>query len=409
MKVLFERCAGLDVHKDVVVGCVRILEEGGRARYEVRRFSTMTAGLLELGDWLRGWGCTHAAMESTGVYWRPVWHVLEGEFELVLANAAHIRNVPGRKSDVNDATWIADLLAHGLIRASFVPPGAIQEVRDLTRTRRQLVRQVGQHSQRIQKVLEDANVKLGSVISDVLGESGRRILKAIVVGETDPERLASLGSERLHCPREELVEALRGKLTKHHRFLLDQHLSTIEHLEGSVRDFEAQIEAALEPFRADVERLTTIPGISRIAAQVIVAEIGTDMSRFPTAQDLISWAGLCPGLNESAGKRMSTRIRKGAPWLKPVLVQCAWAAARSKNTYLQAQYLRLKSRRGPKKAAVAVAASILTAAYYMLLRAAPYQDLGPAHFTVRDRALVAQRLARRIRDLGYEVEIRKAA
>jgi transposase len=408
MKVLYERCAGLDVHKDVVVGCARVMEGGG-AEYEVRRFSTKTAGLLELADWLRRWGCTHVAMESTGVYWRPVWHVLEEEFELVLANAAHVRNVPGRKSDVNDATWIADLLAHGLIRASFVPPGAIQELRDLTRTRRQLIRQIVQHSQRIQKVLEDANVKLGSVISNVLGESGRRILKAIIAGETDPERLASLGSERLHCSPEELVEALRGRLRKHHRFLLEQHLSTVEHLESSVRAFEAQIEAALEPFRADVERLTTIPGISRTAAQVIVAEIGIDMGRFPTAPHVISWAGLCPGLNESAGKRMSTRIRNGAPWLKPVLVQCAWAAARSKDTYFQAQYLRLKSRRGPKKAAVAVAASILTAAYHMLARGVAYQDPGPAHFAVRDRALLANRLARRIRELGYEIEIKKAA
>jgi transposase len=408
MKVLYERCAGLDVHKDVVVGCSRVME-GGRARYEVRRFATTTRGLLELADWLRGWECTHVAMESTGVYWRPVWHVLEGEFDLVLANAAHIRNVPGRKSDVNDATWIADLLAHGLIRASFVPPGAIQELRDLTRTRRQLVREIGQHNQRIQKTLEDANVKLGSVVSDVLGESGRRILKAIIAGETDAERLAALGSERLHCTREQLADALYGRITNHHRFLLGQHLATIEHLERTVREFEAQIGAALESFRTQIERLMTIPGVSETAARVIVAEIGTDMERFPTAQHLVSWAGLCPGLNESAGKRLSTRLRKGAPWLKPVLVQCAWAAARSKQTYLQAQYLRLKARRGPKKAAVAVAASILTAAYHMLRHGAAYNDVGPGHFAVRDRALVAQRLARRIRDLGYEVEIKKAA
>ena len=409
MKVLFERCAGLDVHKGVVVGCARLMERGVAARYEVQRFATTTRGLLELADWLRGAGCTHVAMESTGVYWRPVWHVLEGEFELVLANAAHIRNVPGRKSDVNDATWIADLLAHGLIRASFVPPGAIQELRDLTRTRRQLVREIGQHNQRIQKTLEDANVKLGSVISDVLGDSGRRILKAIIAGDSDPQRLAALGSERLHCTGEELAEALRGRVTKHHRFLLKQHLGMVEHLERTVREFEAQIEAALEPFRPQVERLMTIPGVSETAARVILAEIGTDMGRFPTAGHLVSWAGLCPGLNESAGKRLSTRLRKGAPWLKPLLVQCAWAAARTKNTYLQGQYLRLKSRRGPKKAAVAVAASILTAAYHMLRNDVVYNDLGPGHFIVRDRALVAQRLARRIRDLGYEVEIKKAA
>ncbi|MBV8134343.1 MAG: IS110 family transposase, partial [Deltaproteobacteria bacterium] len=376
MEVIHERCAGLDVHKETVVGCVRV-SEGGEVRREVRRFATTTAGLLELADWLRQAGCTHVAMEASGVYWKPVWHILEGEFELVLANPAHIRNVPGRKSDVNDATWIADLLAHGLIRASMVPPGPIQELRDLTRTRKQLIREVVQHKQRIEKVLEDANLKLASVVSDVFGQSGRRMLQALIAGQTDAKKLAALGSERLSASRETLAQALHGKVTTHHRFMLKQHLQTIEHLEQTVSEFEAQIEAALEPFRAAVERLMTIPGVSATAAHVIIAEIGVDMSRFATVGHLRSWAGLCPQLNESAGKVKSRRLRYGAPWLKTVLVQCAWAATRSKTNYPHAQFLRLRARRGPKKAILAVAASILTAAYYVLRDQVPYRDPGP--------------------------------
>ena len=408
MEVIHKRCAGLDVHKENVVGCVRV-RELGEVRHEVRRFATTTAGLLELGDWLRQAGCTHVAMEATGVYWKPVWHVLEGEFELILANPLHIRNVPGRKSDVNDATWIADLLAHGLIRPSMVPPGPIQELRDLTRTRKQLMREVVQHRQRIQKVLEDANVKLASVVADVLGTSGRRMLKAIIAGQTDAKKLAALGSERLSASRETLAEALHGKVTAHHRFLLKQHLQMIEQLEKTVSEFEAQIEAALEPFRTAVEHLKTIPGVSATAAPVIIAEIGMDMSRFATAAHLRSWAGLCPQLKESAGKVMSRRVRYGAPWLKTVLVQCAWSAVRSKHNYLHVQFLRLRARRGPKKAILAVAASILTAAYHVLRDQVPYRDLGPLHFARLDQERTAQRLARRIKELGYEVGIRKTA
>jgi transposase len=408
MKVLHRRCAGLDVHKDEVVACVRVVKRS-KATHEVRRFATTTRGLLELAEWVQASECTHVAMEATGVYWKPVWHVLEGHAELVLANAAHIRNVPGRKSDVNDAVWIADLLAHGLIRSSMVPPTQIQEMRDLTRTRKQLTREVVQHTQRIQKVLEDANVKLSSVVSDVLGASGRRILQAIIGGETAPEKLADLGDGRLRCSRTQLIEALRGRVTDHHRFMLRQHLRMIDELERSISEFDRRIEVALAPFRDDIERLTTIPGVSTTAAQVILAEIGADMSRFPTVGHLLSWAGLCPRLDESAGKRRSTRVRKGAPWLKTVLVQCAWAAARSKETYLRAQFLRLKARRGPKKAAVAVAASILVAAYHMLRDKAEYRDLGPDYFVRRDSARVAERLAQRIRELGYEVQMQKAA
>ena len=408
MEVIHERCAGLDVHKETVVGCARVSERGA-VRHEVRRFATTTAGLLELADWLRQVGCTHVAMEATGVYWKPVWHILEGEFELVLANPLHIRNVPGRKSDVNDATWIADLLAHDLIRSSMVAPGPMQELRDLTRTRKQLMREVVQHKQRIQKVLEDANVKLASVVSDMFGGSGRRMLGALIAGQTDARKLAALGSDRLSASRETLAQALHGKVTAHHRFLLKQHLQMIERLEQTVSEFEAQIEAALAPFRAAVERLTTIPGISATAAAVIIAEIGVDMSRFATVGHLRSWAGLCPQLNESAGKIMSRRLRYGAPWLKTVLVQCAWAATRSKNNYLYAQFLRLRARRGPKKAILAVAASILTTAYYVLRDQVPYRDLGPLYFTRLDQDRTAQHLVRRIKELGYDVQIRKAA
>lgn len=408
MKVLHERCVGLDVHKESVVACAR-LQRGAKVQREQRRFETTTKGLLELLAWLAELECTHVAMEATGVYWKPVWHVLEGQVALVLANAAHIRNVPGRKSDTNDAAWIADLLAHGLIRASMIPPTPIQELRDLTRTRRQLVREIGQHTQRVQRVLEDANVKLSSVISDTLGMSGRRIVEALIAGEDDPEKLAALGSERLRCSHEQLCEALRGRVSAHHRFLLRQHLDTIDHLQRVVDQFEAQITRMLEPFRAQLERLMTIPGVRETAAASILAEIGVDMSRFPSAAHLVSWAGLCPRMDESAGKRRSTRLRKGAPWLKPLLVQCAWGAARTQRTYTQAQFLRLRARRGPMKAVVAVAATILTAAYYILRDGASYRELGPDHFVERDRTRVAERLARRIRELGYEVTIKQAA
>jgi len=335
--------------------------------------------------------------------------MLEGRLQQILANAAHIKGVPGRKSDMNDATWIADLLAHGLIRASFVPPQPIQELRDLTRTRKQLTREIVQHTQRIQAVLEEANVKLSSVITDILGASGRRILKAIVVGETDPAKLSELGGPRLAATRAELADALHGRLRSHHRFLIGQHLKTIEQLEETIAAFDARIEAALEPFRDVVERLKQVPGLSETSAQILIAEIGIDMRQFPTAGQLLSWAGLIPRLDESAGKRRSTRVRKGAPWLKPVLIQCAWAATRKNNSYFQAQFLRLKARCGPKKAAVAVAASILTIAYHMLADGTCYQDLGADHFARRDPARAAAKLAARIRNLGFNVEIRPAA
>lgn len=408
MQVKHNRCAGLDVHKKEVVASLRLVARG-KASHEVRRFPTTTPGLIALSEWLEDSRCTHVAMEATGVYWKPVWHMLEGRFELVLANAAHIKGVPGRKSDTNDAMWIADLLAHDLIRPSFVPPQPIQELRDLTRTRKQLTREVVQHTQRIQAVLEEANVKLSSVITDILGLSGRRILKAIVAGETDPGKLSTLGSSRLSATKAELRDSLHGRVREHHRFLIDQHLKTIEQLEATILAFDARIEAALAPFRDAIERLSDVPGLSATSIPVLLAEIGVDMSQFPTAGHLLSWAGLVPRLDESAGKRRSTRVRKGAPWLKTVLIQCAWAAARTKDSYFHAQFLRLKARSGPKKAAVAVAASILTTAYHMLKDGTYYQDIGADHFAKRNPAQLATKLANRIRSLGFQVDIRAAA
>lgn len=408
MEVVHRACAGLDVHQETVVACARVVV-GKDVAQEVKTFSTTTQGLLELCDWLSERGCSHVAMESTGVYWKPVWHVLENSFELVLANAGHIRNVPGRKTDVNDAMWIADLLAHGLIRASFVPPTPVQELRDLTRTRKQLVREVAQHTQRIQKTLEDANVKLTGLISNVLGQSGRAILDALIAGETNPEKLVELTTGRLKASRSELVEALRGRVREHHRFLLKLHLGQIEALQAAVRDVEARIGETLRPFRERADLLITIPGVSDTVAHVIVSEIGIDMSRFPTAGHLISWAGLCPRSDESAGKRRSTRVRKGAPWLKTTLVQAAWGATRKKGSYLRAQFHRIKSRRGTMKAILAVAASILTAAYHMLRDGVPYNDLTDQYFDKRDHAKIAKRLIRRLNDLGLQVEVKAAA
>ena len=408
MKTLHKRCAGVDVHKAEVVACLRLITNR-KVEREVRRFPTTTHGLLELAEWLEKARCTHVAMEATGVYWKPVWHILDGRFALILANAAHVKTVPGRKSDVNDASWLADLLAHGLIRPSFVPPAAIQELRDLTRTRKQLTREVVQHSQRIQAVLEEANVKLCSVITDILGASGRRMLKAMIAGETDAHKLAALGSERLGCVPVALVEALTGRMREHPRFLLAQHLRTIEQLEETIRVFDTRIEAKLVPFRDIVERLKEVPGLGTTAAEVVLAEIGTDMSPFPSAGHLLSWAGFVPRLDESAGKRRSTRIRKGAPWLKPVPVQAAWGAARKKNSYFQAQFLRLKARHGAKKAAIAVAASILTTVYHMLRGGVPYHDLKADYFDKRDHSKIVKRLVRRLTDLGLQVEVKAAA
>jgi len=407
METMLPRCAGLDVHKSSVVACSRITVDG-KVTEEIETFATTTAALLTLLDWLDVRGVTHVAMEATGVYWKPVWHILEGSFELVLANAAHIKNVPGRKTDVKDSAWVAKLLAHGLIRSSFVPPTPIQETRDLTRTRKQLVRECGQHVQRIQKLLEDANIKATEVISDLRGTTGRAVLAALIAGETNPEHLADLCG-RLRARRSEIVESLRGRVTNHHRFLLKLHVTQIDALEDAVASIQLRLGELIGPFREAVHLLKTIPGVSDVAANAIVSEIGLDMTRFPSAGHLIAWAGMCPRSDESAGKQRSTRLREGSPWLKTVLVQCAWAATRKKGSYFQAQFHRIRARRGAKKAVVAVAASMLTAAYHMLLRSKPFEDLGADYFDRRDKNKQVGRLVRRLEALGLKVTIETAA
>ncbi|MEI7611167.1 MAG: IS110 family transposase [Rhodospirillaceae bacterium] len=406
MEVVNARCAGLDVHKNSVVACVRLVVDG-KVKREVRSFGTTTIELLALLSWLSESGCTHVAMEATGVYWRPVWHILsDGNFEMVLANAAHIKNVPGRKTDVNDATWIADLLAHGLIRSSFVPEEDYQALRSLLRTRKQLVREQSGHVLRIQKTLEDANIKLDSVITDIVGVSGRAMLQALIEGETNPDRLARLADRRIKASPDTLREALRGRVMEIHRFLLQLHLGQVDTLDAAIAQIDCEVKTATDRMDSKVEAgqatlatlialLMTIPGIGLLAARMILAEIGRDMSRFSTAGHLVSWAGLCPGNNESAGKRRSSRLRKGAPWLKTLLVQCALAASRKKDSYFRAQFLRLKSRRGHKKAVCAVAASILTTIYHMLKNGTPYQDLGGDHFDRRSAEAKAKQLVRK--------------
>lgn len=408
MEVLHARCAGLDVHKDTVVACVRVVEHGV-ARREVRTFDTVTAGLCALGDWLASEQVTHVAMEATGVYWKPVWHVLDDSFELVLANAKHIKNVPGRKTDVKDAEWIAELLAHGLIRGSFVPDRPFQELRDLTRARKQFVRERVRNVQRIQKVLQDANIKLDSFLTDIMGLSGRRMLAAMIAGQGDPRVLAALAHPRAESKREDLAKALDGKLTAHHRAMLEVYVSQVDAVDAAIAKLEGHLEAALAPFREAQRHLVTIPGVSEIVAASILAELGSDMSRFASVAHAISWAGLCPRADESAGKRRSTRIREGAPWLKPVLVTAAWAAVRTKTSYERALYFRLKSRRGSGKAIIAVAASLLGAAYHVLRDGVVYRDLGAAHFDRLDHDRLKNALVRRLHRLGYEVDLHAPA
>jgi len=402
MDMIHPRCAGLDVHKATVVACVRIAGDAPLVQ-QVQTFETTTSELLALCDWLESFGITHVAMEATGVYCKPVWHILEGHFELTLANAAHVKSVPGRKTDVNDAMWLADLLAHGLIRASFVPPVPVQELRTLTRTRKQFVRERTSHVQRIEKILEDANLKMGSVLSDILGKSGRAILQAIIDGHSDPGQLAACVSTRVKASPEALREALRGRIRAHHRFMLKLHLAHIDALNQAIATIEQEVSCGLDPFRAAAKLLTSMPGISAVAADVIISEVGIDMQRFATPAHLRSWACLCPRSDESAGKWRSTRLLHGGKWLKTTLVQAAWAAVRVKGGYLQAQFHRIRARRGAKKAILAVAASMLTAVWHMLKNGTGWHDLGAAHFDRTNAARTAKKLVHRLQKIGYQV------
>ena len=416
MDILYERVAGLDVHKETVVACVRIVAAGKTTR-ECRTFAATTEQLVALRAWLEECRCAHVAMEATGVYWMPVFRILDaGKFELSVANAAHIKNVPGRKTDMNDAMWIADLLACGLIQASFVPNEEIQELRALTRTRKQLVREQTRHVQRIDKTLAEANIKLSSVLSDIMGASGRRMIEAMIRGVRQPRQLAELAGKQIKATPKALYDALHGRLTDHHRFLLALHLKQWDNIDEMIRKLDVEIDQRIgrmetkaedskTPFRALIELLTTIPGVSAVAAPSILSEIGADMSRFPTAGHLVAWSGLCPGQNESAGKRKSSRLRKGAPWLKTMLVQCAWAAKRKKDSYYRAQFFRLQSRRGPQKAICAVAASILTAIYHILKDGTEHHDLSANYFDRRPVAVTASRLVARLKTLGFTVQL----
>lgn len=409
MDTIYPHCAGLDVHKDSVMVCVRHLH-GTAVRQAVREFGTTTRALLALGDWLEAEGVTHVAMESTGVYWKPVWNLLEDRLTVWLVNAQHVKQVPGRKTDVKDCQWIAQLLQHGLLRPSFVPDRPQRELRDLTRQRTQLLAEKVRVANRLQKVLEDANIKLGSVASDVLGVSGRAMIRALIAGGTDAPAMAELARRRLRQKLPELREALTGKVTDHHRFMLKMLLEQVEHLEGQVGAFDGRIEEGLRPFeREATQRLDTIPGVDVRAAQNLVAEIGTDMSRFPTAGHLGAWAGLCPGNHRSAGKRKRGRILEGNRWLKGTLTQTAWAATRTKGTYLSAQYRRLAGRRGKKRAVIAVGHSQLVSAYHMIAQKVDYHDLGAAHFDTLERDRRAKHFVKRLEAMGYHVTLAHAA
>ena len=407
MEVVIERCAGLDVHKKSVTACAIVPGAEGRPVREVRRFGTMTDDLLALGDWLAARAVTQVAMESTGVYWQPVWNILEerGGWELLLVNARHIKAVPGRKTDVRDSEWLAELTRHGLVRGSYVPDRAQRELREVTRYRTALIEERTAHVNRLQKALESANVKLASVASDVTGVSARAMLAALVAGDADPAATADLAVGRLRDKLPQLERALAGRVTDHHRYLLPRILAAIDFLDAEIADLDARVAELERPFAAAVERVDEIPGVGRRVAEVLLAEVGADPGRFPTAKHLASWAGLCPGNHESAGKRLGGRTRKGNRALRRVLVQAAHAAARARRSYLGALYRRLAARRGKQRAAVAVAHAILTIAYHLLTRATPYADLGPDFLDRRDADQLQRRLVARLERLGLDVTI----
>lgn len=405
MKVMHERCAALDVHKKTVTACLIVPDADSCPKKEKRVFGTMTQDLLHLAEWLLQAGCTHVAMESTGVYWKPVYNILEGNFEIILANAHEVKNVPGRKTDISDAEWLAELTRHGLIRGSLIPPEPIRGLRDLTRYRTSLIRQKVAEVNRLQKFLEDANIKLASVATDITGVSAKAMLAELLAEKKPVTEIAELAKGRLRSKIPELQKALEGRFKPHHKVLLTQILAHIDYLDEAIAALDAEIEELMRPFAEIVERLDEIPGVDERAAQVIIAETGGKMEPFPTAGHLASWAGMCPGNHESGGKRKSGRTTKGSPWLRSMLVQCAHAAGRSKNTYYSALYHRLVSRKGKKRAAVAVGHAILVAVYHIINNGTRYQDLGADYFDRLDRHAVARRLKKRLEAIGFRVEL----
>jgi transposase len=405
MEIMHERCAGIDVHKKVVVVCALVK----RDRFD-RSFGTTTAELRQLRDWLVSLGVTHAAMESTGSYWKPVFNLLEeAEVEPMVVNAAHVKAVPGRKTDVNDAQWLAQLLRHGLLRASFIPDREHRELRELVRYRRSLVQEQNREVLRIQKILEGANIKLSSVASNVMGVSGRAMLEALAGGVEDSEQLADLARGRLKAKREELLAALDGVMSDHQRFLLKEQLRHVDELEDRIDRLSEEIARRMRPFEAQIAAIDEIPGLGRRGAEEILAETGIDMGRFPTSRHISSWAKVSPGNNESAGKRKSGRTGKGNPWLRSTIVEAAVCAARTKRSYLSAQYHRLAARRGKKRAAMAVAHSILVIVYHILSTGVAYRDLGNDYFDRRSKDALASRMKRRLESLGYTVTLKEAA
>jgi transposase len=405
MEVLYPRCCGLDIHKKTVVACLITAEAGQQPVKVIRTFRTMTVDLLALADWLHTAACTHVAMESTGVYWRPIYNLLEGLCELLVVNAQHIKAVPGRKTDIKDAEWIAELLRHGLLRGSFIPAKAQRQLRELTRYRTTLVQDRARVINRLQAVLEDANIKLAAVVTDIRGVSARAMLEALIAGQRDVDALAELARGRLRAKRDQLAEALQGYFTSHHSFLVTEYLSQIDYFDEAIDRVSALIGQHLEAEQEAIALLDTIPGVSQRTAEILLAEIGTDMTRFPSAKHLASWAGMCPGHHESAGKHLSGKTRKGSRWLRQVLVEAAHVAAKTKQTYLAAQYQRIAARRGKKRALIALGHTILTIVYYLLTRKQPYQDLGTAYFDKLEQHRVQQRLVHRLERLGYQVSL----
>lgn len=403
MEIIHRVCAGLDVHKRSIAACVRVLGESHKLESVVRTFGTMTHDIQDMKSWFEELGVTHVAMESTGVFWKPVWNILEGHFELLLVNPRHMKNVPGRKTDVKDCEWICQLLQFGLLRASFVPSREIRQLRDLTRSRTKLIEQTSAVINRIHKILQDANVKLSSVASDIMGVSARAMLRALVKGENDPNRLAEMARRRLRAKIPQLRLALNGAVNDHHRFLLQRCLSQLDFLEAERALFDQRIREATQPFEELIQLLDTIDGVDRCTAECLLAEIGPDMNQFHSAGALASWSGMCSGNNESAGKRKRGTTTKGSRWLRRALSEAAWGASKTKNTYLSAQYKRLVSRRGKKRTIVAVGHSILIAAYHILKKRVPYNDLGPDHFDNLNKSRLTRYFVRRLENLGHRV------